>query len=82
MIVIQQAKDCLTDDRAREIYNATGQDPAASKVGRSPFAGNRRYYNMNEMRNRHGSFTFQDPEEIFRHFAAQSLFFGQIMMWH
>lgn len=74
-IVLQSAKDCLISNNSREIYDATGQDPAQSRVpGHSPFAGNRQYYNMNNVRQRRGSFTFQDPEDIFRHFVNSSVF--------
>jgi len=68
--VLQSAKDCLTNEQTREIYNATGQDPAKSKVGRSPFAGNRNFYDLNGMRNRHSSYTFRgSPDDFFHHFA-------------
>lgn len=35
-LVLQSAKDCLTNDRSRQIYNATGSDPASSNLRQRP----------------------------------------------
>lgn len=73
--ILQSARDCLKDDRKREIYNATGSDPNDRSVPRSPFAGGSANP-FSGMRNRTTYTFYGDFDDLFaQHMNARNFVF-------